>query len=238
MENDFMVYQLAGTFCVLTCLISMWHMTDHLRHLHEPYVQVNLKMDIDLNTLHILFLNIYSIPQPCFSFQRKILAILWMCPIYSVTSWLSLVFISIEGYLAIIKDLYEAYCIYTFLSFIIAVLGRGDREAVISLLELHSDHLPEPVQLCGWCSPKQFESSRAKADAVLLQCQVFAMQFVFFRPLTSMLTFIFDKVGLGNNVPIWASPQNWTSMVENISITFAFWGLLRIYHLVQNDLAW
>lgn len=82
MENSFMVYQLAGTFTVLSCLISMWHMTAHLRKMNQPDV------------------------------QRKILAILWMCPIYAVTSWFSLVFHSAEGYLAIIKDSYEAYVIY------------------------------------------------------------------------------------------------------------------------------
>ena len=35
-----------------------------------------------------------------------------MSPIYAVTSWFSLVFPAAEGYLAIIKDGYEAYIIY------------------------------------------------------------------------------------------------------------------------------
>jgi Organic solute transporter Ostalpha len=39
MENSFMVYQLAGTFTLLSCLISMWHMTAHLRKMQEPVVQ-------------------------------------------------------------------------------------------------------------------------------------------------------------------------------------------------------
>ena len=82
MENSFMVYQLAGTFTLLSCLISMWHMTAHLRKLKQPVI------------------------------QRKILAILWMSPVYAVTSWFSLVFPAAEGYLAIIKDAYEAYIIY------------------------------------------------------------------------------------------------------------------------------
>jgi ElaB/YqjD/DUF883 family membrane-anchored ribosome-binding protein len=82
MENSFMVYQLAGTITLLSCLISMWHMTAHLRKLKQPVI------------------------------QRKILAILWMSPIYAITSWFSLVFPSAEGYLAIVKDAYEAYVIY------------------------------------------------------------------------------------------------------------------------------
>lgn len=52
MENDFMKYQVAGTFTILSCLISMWHMGSHTRKMNQPAI------------------------------QRKILAILWMCPIY------------------------------------------------------------------------------------------------------------------------------------------------------------
>lgn len=52
MENNFMVYQLAGTFTLLSCLISCWHIGAHLGKMNQPAI------------------------------QRKILAILWMCPIY------------------------------------------------------------------------------------------------------------------------------------------------------------
>jgi len=52
LQNDFMIYQVAGTFTVLSCLISMWHMGSHTRKMNQPAI------------------------------QRKILAILWMCPIY------------------------------------------------------------------------------------------------------------------------------------------------------------
>ena len=54
-ENDFMIYQVAGTFTILSCLISMWHMGSHTRKMEQPAI------------------------------QRKILAILWMCPIYVST---------------------------------------------------------------------------------------------------------------------------------------------------------
>jgi hypothetical protein len=38
MENSFMVYQLAGTFTLLSCLISMWHMGSHMRKMNQPVV--------------------------------------------------------------------------------------------------------------------------------------------------------------------------------------------------------
>ena len=225
LENSFMIYQLAGTITVLTCLISMWHMTAHLRKFYQPDV------------------------------QRKILAILWMSPIYAVTSWFSLVFHPAEGYLAIIKDGYEAYIIYQFLAFLIAVLGKGDRSKVVDLLARRADHLTPPFRLFGcceilcykWfgcCQGQPYEDNRALADAILLQCQAFALQFVFFRPFTTtgmVLLKQFDYYGPieGVNSPTdYRSPQFWLTVIQNISIFVAFAGLLKFYHAVDEDLAW
>ncbi|KAL7519634.1 hypothetical protein ACHAWX_004393 [Stephanocyclus meneghinianus] len=244
-ENSFMVYQLAGTFTLLGCLISMWHMTSHLRSFHQPFV------------------------------QRKILAILWMCPIYSITSWMSLVLPAIEGYLAIIKDLYEAYVIYQFLSFLIAVLGKGNRDAVVDLLATHASHLSPPVRCFGWCRKELHHTiteeetntnqNRQLADDVLLQCQVFAMQFVFLRPLLTAILFALKKfhyhgpmfgpgspfdhnqlplvdgdaeMDVGGGMMDYRSPQFYLVILENISVFMAFSGLLKFYHAVQEDLSW
>jgi len=225
MENSFMKFQLAGTFCLLAILISMWHMTAHIRLFKRPFV------------------------------QRKILAILWMSPIYAVTSWLSLVFPNFEGYLSIIKDFYEAYVIYQFLGFCISVLGRGDREEVVDLLARHTDHLDPPMRFCGWCRGSYvYDSPRQLANAVLLQCQVFAMQFVFFKPLTAVGLFTcqspkvnfctFDSndhtVVLWGVLPlhVFEDVTLWLKIIQNISVFMAFSGLLKFYHAVQDDLAW
>jgi Organic solute transporter Ostalpha len=215
-----MIYQLAGTFTVLSCLISMWHMTAHLRKLNQPDV------------------------------QRKILAILWMSPVYAITSWFSLVFRSAEGYLAILKDFYEAYTIYQFLSFCIAVLGKGDRNVVVDLLAQHVEHLTPPFRLFGCfeviccgrcCKGPTYESNRQLANAILLQCQLFAMQFVFFRPLTTTAIVALEKLnyyGAGDGPKDYRSPQFYITIVQNISIFVAFTGLLKFYHAVDKDLAW
>ena len=54
------------------------------------------------------------------------MAVLWMVPIYSVTSWCSLVFPHAEGVLSAIRDIYEAYVVYTFIAFLIAILQDGE----------------------------------------------------------------------------------------------------------------
>ena len=206
-QNSLMAYQFAGTFAILGSLISFWHMAAHLRKMNEPFV------------------------------QRKIIAILWMIPIYSVSSWLGLVFVEASAILSIFKDIYEAYAIYTFLSFLIAILGRGDREAVITVLAQHEEHLKPPLRFLSWCRKKvEYASVRHKAEAVLDQCQFFTLQFVLLRPITTIIIVIADDVHESSWDPRY--PQFYVIMVVNISIFFAFTGLVRFYHVVKNDLNW
>mmetsp|Transcript_31123 Transcript_31123/g.57507 ORF Transcript_31123/g.57507 Transcript_31123/m.57507 type:complete len:490 (-) Transcript_31123:85-1554(-) len=208
-QGSLMAYQGAGTFAVLSVVVFFWHMTAHLREMHEPTI------------------------------QRKILAILWMVPIYAVTSWVSLVVGgSAEWYLAVIKDVYEAYCIYMFLSFLISVLGKGKRDAVVDLLVDRVDHLRPPVDCCGlFFNESKYKSNpRARADAILYQCQFCTMQFVFLRPVTTLGMALSNQFyGTDWNI---ASPQFLFVLIQNISIFLAFSGLLKFYHATQKDLSW
>lgn len=287
-EHNLTFLTLAGIFTLLTCLISMFHMSSHLQRMNQPII------------------------------QRKIVAIIWMSPIYSITSFMTLLYPPMEGYMAIIKDFYESYCIYTFLSFLIVVLGRGSRENAVEVLAMRAHHLEQPTRLLSrWYEPPPETSDVAKANAVITECQIFAMQFVFIRPLTTVMYVIYLSVtdpnndsytepynSTGNRVLQWIQeeaarslnetdlstmetldPNTWTSiptmspvedfaqpvatwaptptavpasdhvfseatkeyfksfsfvltMIVNVSVFFAFTGLLKFYHAVHNDLAW
>lgn len=206
-QNSLMVYQFAGIFAILGSLISFWHISGHARNLTEPIV------------------------------QRKIIAIMWMIPIYSISSWLGLVFVEAQGYLSFLKDVYEAYVIYNFLALLIAILGRGDRNVVIGLLSKHadSDHFKPPMKFP--LTPEQsFHSPRHKAEAVLDQCQFFCMQFVLLRPITSGVTVISDS--FYENRWELTMPQVYMTLITNVSIFYAFVGLMRFYHAMKDELIW
>mmetsp|Transcript_14719 Transcript_14719/g.29946 ORF Transcript_14719/g.29946 Transcript_14719/m.29946 type:complete len:500 (+) Transcript_14719:365-1864(+) len=215
-NQNLALYQMAGVFVTLVCLLTMFHMSSHLRNYHEPIV------------------------------QRKIITILWMSPIYGVTSFFSLVFPQADGYLAVIRDFYEAYVVYNFLSFLIAVLGRGNREVVVDVLAQHADHLAKPTRcLQSFYYPPPDSSDKALANAVLFECQVLAMQFVLVRPLTSVANFVSITVHDPNQTSSddgpWAyflSPGFYIAMVTNITVFLAFRGLLRFYHAAKDDLMW
>jgi hypothetical protein len=192
-------------------------MSSHLRNFHEPVV------------------------------QRKIITILWFSPIYSCTSFLSLLFPTADGYLAVVKDFYEAYVVYTFLSFLVAVLGKGDRDAVVEILSQHVDHMKAPTRMLGnFYHPPPDTSDKAKANAVLLECQMLCMQFVLIRPMTSIASFVSTTILEGQDSgddsdSKWAffrSPYFYIAMVTNITVFLAFRGLIKFYHIVRDELRW
>eukprot|EP00531_Pseudo-nitzschia_arenysensis_P009444 CAMPEP_0116149706 /NCGR_PEP_ID=MMETSP0329-20121206/19116_1 /TAXON_ID=697910 /ORGANISM="Pseudo-nitzschia arenysensis, Strain B593" /LENGTH=772 /DNA_ID=CAMNT_0003646089 /DNA_START=144 /DNA_END=2462 /DNA_ORIENTATION=- len=65
--------------------------------------------------------------------QNYIVRILWMVPIFSIQSWLGLRFKDYSIYFETIRDMYEAYVLYSFLQFLIQVLGG--EEALILMLK-------------------------------------------------------------------------------------------------------
>jgi hypothetical protein len=214
-EHNITLYQMAGTFALLASLMTMFHMSSHMRKFNEPVV------------------------------QRKIVTVLWMSPIYAVTSFFSLVFPSADGYLAVIKDFYEGYVIFTFLAFLIDVLGRGDRKQAVQTLAQHADQLQEPTRCLRGCyHPPPETGPEAKANAVLTECTIMAMQFVFIRPLTSIALFASsllqeaDPAEAGSHKNYFKSPSFYLNIVTSISVFFAFNGLLKFYHAVREDLAW
>ncbi len=277
-ENDFVKYQLAGTFTLIGCLISLWHLTGHLRHYNKPDV------------------------------QRRIMAVLWMVPIYSITSWLSLVFPNFEFLFDPIRDVYEAYAVYTFLALLIAILGddltkitnskdenaiffkavrkleeqREHEEDEINeynllyneqttitqsiknendpniLLELKNKliniksklvirpqyHVTPPFP-CGY----NINSKKSIAYSFLYQCRLMGLQFVLMKPLLAMLPFIINSIIkkdiddipylIGdNNAVNWNCPKLYIVILQNISVTIAFYGLLSLYHGTEKELEW
>ena len=64
--------------------------------------------------------------------QNYIVRILWMVPIFSIQSWLGLRFKDYSIYFETVRDLYEAYVLYSFLQFLIQVLG-GEEALILRL---------------------------------------------------------------------------------------------------------
>jgi hypothetical protein len=241
LENSFMLYQLAGTFTLIGMLISVYHVSSHLRHFYNPVV------------------------------QRKVLAILWMAPVYQTTSWFALVFPKSSPYLSIIKDCYESYVVYTFLSFLIAVMGGGDHNLVIRKLaermdkeqkdhgqqpqqpqqshQSHQSHITIPVTVCGCFYKQARKTTVGTATVFLYQCLFFCLQFTLLKPILAVASFLVndlqywgptESVESESESPYtpYTNPSVYILILQNLSVSMAFYGLLKFFHAVSYDLEW
>jgi hypothetical protein len=240
-ENDFVKYQIAGTFTLLSTLIFLAHITSHARHYHKPDA------------------------------QRRIMAVLWMVPVYGITSWISLLKPACEPFLGALRDLVEAYVVYSFVGLLVAVLGDGlSFDQLIDKLAHHVaeeqaaveqygqcrregsllPNAPRPVRHlsppCPCCYTTQAE---AVAKAWLWQCQFLAMQFVFVKPLSTFLPYflracqLYDMDALppwdaASHRIDWHAPKLYLLVVQNLSVALAFAGLLSLFHGVEQELEW
>ncbi|XP_015747983.1 PREDICTED: transmembrane protein 184C-like [Acropora digitifera] len=94
---------IAGCFVFLTIPISLWGILQHLVNYTQPEL------------------------------QRRIVRILWMVPIYATDSWLALRFPKAAIYLDSLRECYEAYVIYNFMTFLLAFLySECDFDVVLS----------------------------------------------------------------------------------------------------------
>jgi len=208
-KSTLWILQCTGTFTILGSLISIYHMITHLRNYHVPIV------------------------------QTKIMAILAMIPIYSLSSFFSLIFSDREDLFAFCKDLYESYCIYTFVSLLIAIIGRGNRRVVIeSILPHLHHHQQQQYSCCNKQQQQQHEHTFEEAESLLDTCQLYAMQFVFVRPITSIMMILADYILTEKSRWNLEYPQFYILMITNASVFIAFQGLMKLYHLLQNDLQW
>ena len=92
--KDSLAFYSAGAFVLITVAMSMKLIYDHLTNWYMPDI------------------------------QKFVVRIIWMVPIYSVQSWLSLRFHTARIYIDTLRDLYEAYVIQSFLYYLMELLGR------------------------------------------------------------------------------------------------------------------
>lgn len=100
----------------------------------------------------------------------------------------------------------------------------------------------------------------AKANAVITECTILCMQYVFVRPITAIASFVAtalveakweaahtvaadssgatEEAATSSNWDYFTSPSFFCDMIMNVSIIFAFNGLLKFHHAVDKQLAW
>lgn len=192
---------LAAAFVWAAILISCHHIYQHLRF--------------------------YTLP----SEQRCIVRILFIVPIFGFDSWLSLFFVTRSAYVYFdsIRDWYEAFVIYNFMSLCYEYLGGESN--------IMSEIRGKPIQTSWYYGTCLFKG-RTYTIGFLRFCKQATLQFCIIKPLMSVLTLILQASG-------WYKDGDWTfggsyiyiTMIYNLSVSLALYGLILFYQATKDLLS-
>lgn len=155
--------------------------------------------------------------------QRWIVRILFIVPIYAFSSWLSLLFFSYDNYYVYfyaVRDCYEAFVIYNFLSLCYEYLG-GEGNI---LLEIRGRPIKSSYFYCTCCL-----AGHSYNIGTLRFCKQGTLQFCFIKPIMSLIVIILQAYGLYQDGD-WNSPGYLPiTVIYNFSITIALYALFLFY---------
>eukprot|EP00775_Hariotina_reticulata_P011616 gene11616-11760_t len=154
-------------------------------------------------------------------FQRYIIRIIFMVPVYAIGSFFSLRWPHGAIYFDTIRDCYEAWIIYNFSSLLLAYVGGPG--AVVVKAEGKQVHPSWAHLTC--CLPTM------QVDGFFLRrCKQGTLQFVLMKPVIAALTLILYAAGAYTDGDM--SPKDgyfYISILYNVCYTFALYGLLLFW---------
>ncbi|XP_055877563.1 transmembrane protein 184B-like isoform X1 [Biomphalaria glabrata] len=175
-----------------------------------------------LLTVHQIYLHLryYTCPNE----QRWIVRVLFIVPIYSFDSFLSLMFFNKDNYYVYfdsLRDCYEAFVIYSFLSLCYEYLGGEG--AIMSEIR------GKPIQ-SSWISCTCCFAGRQYTIGFLRFCKQATLQFCFIKPVMAILTLLLQAFGYykdGNFSPL--GGYLYITIIYNISVSLALYALIMFY---------
>eukprot|EP01084_Bolivina_argentea_P260193 439319_1 len=165
--------------------------------------------------------------------QSKIIGIIWLVPIYSVDSWFGLRFKNAAIYLNLARDCYEGYALFLFLALMIELIGRGDEERVVQILN------------CGLVIKYPFPVSKIWREyklpldgrEFLKWAKFWTLQYCVVKPSCAFLSVFLYLLGLYEEGSF--DPRQgwiWLTVIESISVSLAFYSLVTFYMVLYEPL--
>ncbi|XP_070957791.1 transmembrane protein 184B-like isoform X2 [Oncorhynchus clarkii lewisi] len=181
-----------------------------------------------LLTCHQIYTHLrsYTVPNE----QRYIIRILFIVPIYAFDSWLSLLFISNDQYYVYfdsVRDCYEAFVIYNFLSLSFEYLGG--ESAIMS--EIRGKSI-ESSCMYGTCCLGGISYS----IGFLRFCKQATLQFCVVKPIMAVITILLQAFGKYHDGDFNVNGGYlYITIIYNISVSLALYALF-LFFFTTSDL--
>jgi hypothetical protein len=198
---DFAAFYSAGAFVCITLIMSTKLIYDHLTNWYMPDV------------------------------QKYVVRILYMVPLYAIQSWLSLRFHNARIYIDVVRDLYEAYVIQSFMYFLMELLGGED--TLVQILQEKDPHYGIHLGFVRFIIPKWEMGFEFMAN-----CKHGVLQYVVLKALGSISTATLEMLGMFHEGEFsWFSAYIYISFIINLSQMWALYCLVKFYHATHDNLA-
>lgn len=160
--------------------------------------------------------------------QRYIVRILLIVPMFGFDSWLSLLYVKHDTYVYFdcVKDWYEAFVIYNFMSLCYEYLGGESN--------IMSELRGRPIK-ANWYHGTCCLSNRSYTIEFLRFCKKATLQFCAVKPLMSILTLLLQATGHYKDGD-WSLDSSYVyiTMIYNISVSLALYGLYLFYQATKS----
>ncbi|KAM4056624.1 organic solute transporter ostalpha domain-containing protein [Hirsutella rhossiliensis] len=161
--------------------------------------------------------------------QRYVIRILLMVPIYSIASWTSMVSLTTAAFLDPIRDIYEAFTIYTFFQLLINYL-HGERSLIIMT------HGRAPVQHL-WPLNYVLRNVDISDPHTFLSIKRGILQYAWLKPILALAAIVMKATGTYQEGYIGpGSGYLWSGILYNISVTLSLYSLGLFWVCMHKDL--
>ena len=162
--------------------------------------------------------------------QKHIVRIIFLLPIYAVESWMALYIRTASLYIVTVRETYEAYVIWNFFSYVVALVG--EEQQLLDILNSRSKSgrgthpFPCKLFLKPW-----------SAHQLLRSCRLGIVQYVIIKNLTAIAACVLESYGIYNEGSF--SPEYgyvYLSLANNFSQTWALYCLVKFYLALKEEL--
>ncbi|PVH83383.1 DUF300-domain-containing protein [Cadophora sp. DSE1049] len=161
--------------------------------------------------------------------QRYVIRILLMVPIYSLSSWSSIISLKAAMFVDPIRDIYEAFTIYTFFQLLINFLG-GERALIIMM------HGREPVHHL-WPLNHFLPKADISDPHTFLAIKRGILQYAWLKPILGLASIIMKATGTYQEGYLGlTSGYLWSGIAYNISVTVSLYSLGMFWVCMSKDL--
>ncbi|KAK7956072.1 uncharacterized protein PG986_005294 [Apiospora aurea] len=161
--------------------------------------------------------------------QRYTVRLLLMVPIYSISSWVSMISLVAAQFLDPIRDIYEAFTIYAFFQLLINYLS-GERALLIMT------HGRSPVQHL-WPLNHVLPKVDISDPYTFLAIKRGILQYAWLKPILALAAIIMKATGTYQEGYIGlTSGYLWSGIIYNLSVTISLYALGLFWVCMHNDL--